>query len=69
MKNDNEMSNETNKNRSKKIKTAVTFTAEDLTALARYIGAGVVLLQTDHPVIPKIKAALSRLGLATPKGL
>lgn len=61
------MSNETSKNR--KQRTAVTFTADDLTALARYIGAGMVLLQTNHSVIPKIKAALSRLGLPTPKGL
>lgn len=49
-------------------KTAITFTADDLTALSRYVSAGVVLLQTKHPVITKIKAALTRLGLQTPKG-
>ncbi len=57
------------KKNSKKAKTAITFTADDLTALARYVSAGVVLLQTNHSVIPKIKAALTRLGLPTPKGL
>ena len=58
-----------NRGANQRAKTAITFTADDLTALARYVGAGVVLLQTGHPVIPKIKAALTRLGLPTPKGL
>ena len=63
-----EISND-KKNRKQKLKTAVTFTADDLTGLARLISAGTVLLQTSHPVVPKIKAALSRLGLPTPQGL
>lgn len=53
----------------KKLGTSITFTADDLTALARYVSAGLVFLQTGHPVIAKIKAALTRLGLPTPKGL
>lgn len=53
----------------KKLGTSITFTGEDLTALSRYVEAGVVLLQTSHPVIAKIKAALTRLGLSKPKGL
>lgn len=58
-----------NKISNKKLATTITFTGDDLTALSRYVGAGVVLLQTSHPVIPRIKAALTRLGLPVPKGL
>jgi len=49
--------------------TTITFTAEELTALARYVAAGSVLLQTDHPVTARIKTGLTRLGLPRPKGL
>ena len=56
-----------NKVASRKLGTTITFTAEELAALARYISAGVVLLQTSHPVISKVKAALTRLGMSTPK--
>ena len=49
--------------------TTLTFSADELTALSRYIAAGVVLLQTNHPVIGRIKGALTRLGLQNPKGL
>lgn len=57
-----------NKVANRKIATTITLTGDDLTALSRYVSAGVVLLQTKHPVITKIKAALTRLGLQTPKG-
>lgn len=49
--------------------TTITFNAEELAALARYVSAGVLLLQTSHPVISRLKAALTRVGLPTPKGL
>ncbi len=49
--------------------TTLTFSADELSALARYIAAGMVLLQTDHPVTGRIKGALTRIGLPTPKGL
>lgn len=52
----------------RKLGTSITFTADDLDALARYVSAGVVLIRTNHPVISKIKAALTRLGLSS-KGL
>lgn len=58
-----------NKISNRKLATTITFTGDDLTALARYVSAGVVLLQTTHPVIPRIKAALTRLGLPVPKGI
>ncbi len=47
----------------------MSFSAEDLTALARLVAAGQVLLQTRHPVVPRLKAALSRLKLPVPQGL
>ena len=52
-----------------KVGTTLTFSVEEMMALARYIAAGLVLLQTGHPVIGRVKGALTRLGLQTPKGL
>ena len=49
--------------------TTLTFSAEELSVLIRYIAAGTVLLQTTHPVIARIKGALTRIGLSTPKGI
>lgn len=49
--------------------TTLTFSAEELMAIVRYIDAGMVLLQTNHPVIARIKGALTRLGLKSPRGL
>lgn len=49
--------------------TTVTFTADELTALARYVSTGMVLLQTRHPVLSKIKSGMSRLDLTPPLGL
>jgi len=49
--------------------TTLTFTADELTALARYISAGMVLLQTSHPVLGRIRGGLTRLGLESPPGL
>ncbi len=49
--------------------TTVTFTAEDLAALGRLIGAGQVLLQTAPPVVGRLKAAMTRLGAPKTIGL
>ena len=56
-------------NNHRKKGTAITFTADEISALARFVAAGNLLLQTNHPVIARIKAALTRLGLPVPKGL
>ena len=55
--------------RPKRQVTTVSFTAEELTAMGRLMAAGIVVLQTSHRVKGKLKAALSRLGLASPQGL
>lgn len=52
-----------------KLGTTLTFSAEELMGLARYIAAGMILLQTKHSVVARIKGALTRLGLQSPKGL
>jgi hypothetical protein len=49
--------------------TTVTFTAEELAALGRLIGAGQVLLQATPPVVGHLKAAMTRVGVPTPVGL
>ena len=55
--------------REKRRATALTFSADELTALARHTSAGGVLLQGLHPVMSRFKAALTRLGLPSPMGL
>lgn len=56
---------------SRKLTTAVTFTASDLAALADYIAAGMVMLRisTPHRSVSKLKAAMSRLKVPSPRGL
>ncbi len=49
--------------------TTLTLEAEDLQGLARLISAGEVLLQMTHPVVARLKAAMTRMGLPAPKGL
>lgn len=49
--------------------TSLTLSGEDLSALARLVAGGKVLLQTTHPVMARLKAALTRLGLPVPQGL
>lgn len=51
-------------------RTRLSFTGKDLAELAKLIGAGQVLLQVQHapPVVARLKAALTRLGLPVPKG-
>lgn len=49
--------------------TTLTFTVEELMELAKYVAAGMVLLQVKPSVTTRIKSALSRLGLQPPAGL
>ena len=49
--------------------TVLTLTAEDLTGLARLVAGGRVLLQVTHPVVARLKEALTRMGLPIPQGL
>jgi hypothetical protein len=49
--------------------TTLTFSADDLTVLARLIAAGQIMVPTAAAVLPRLKAALTRLGVAVPKGL
>ncbi|GEM_PF-5286342 len=53
----------------KKPVTSITFTSDDLQALARYTAVGTIVLQTRHSVVSKLKAAFTRLGLSKPAGL
>lgn len=49
--------------------TTLTFSADELITLARYVSFGKILLQRDDSVISRIKGALSRLGMSSPEGL
>lgn len=52
-------------------RTSVSFSREDLMALARLVQAGQVLLADEPrpPVVARLKAAMTRLGLPVLKGL
>ncbi len=52
-------------------RTSISFTEEDLVALARLVQAGQVILQDTErpPVVARIKAAMTRLGITIPYGL
>jgi len=52
----------------KRTKTTVSLTKAELEQLAGLIAAGHVLLRNEPGVSPKLKAAMSRLGINT-KGL
>jgi len=52
-------------------RTSVSFSGEDLAALARLIQAGQILLR-DEPrpaVLARVKAAMTRLKVSVPHGL
>jgi hypothetical protein len=49
--------------------TAVSFSPEDLAALGRLLATGQVVLQEKHPVVARLKAAMTRLGVPIPTGL
>ena len=50
-------------------RTAVSFTAEELATLGRLLAAGQVMLQISPPVLSRLKAAMTRMHIAVPKGL
>ena len=58
-------------NLNRRLTTVVTFRADDLSALADYIAAGLVMLRitTPHQAVSKFKAAMSRLKVPAPRGL
>jgi hypothetical protein len=49
--------------------TAVSFSASDLADLGHLIAVGQAVLQTPAPVVARLKAAMTRLGVTIPKGL
>ena len=50
--------------------TKVQLSGDELVALGRFVAAGRVLLQADYPpVVARLKAAMTRLGVPVPKGL
>ncbi|HEY7065626.1 MAG TPA: hypothetical protein VII06_29395 [Chloroflexota bacterium] len=49
--------------------TRITLSTEDLSALARLLTVGQAVLQTRVPVVARLKAAMTRLGVPIPPGL
>lgn len=52
--------------------TAISFSGEDLLALGQLAAAGQVVLPPDGPIPPvlaRLKAAMTRLGVPVPRGL
>lgn len=49
--------------------TSITLSADDLSALARLLSVGQAVLQTRFPVVARLKAAMTRLGVPIPPGL
>jgi hypothetical protein len=56
------------KNKAKQ-STTLTFSEDDLVIIGRLLAAGQVMVPTSHPALAQIKAAMTRMGLPTPKGL
>lgn len=52
-------------------RTSISLSRDDLAALAKLVQAGQVLIQTEErpPVIARLKAAMTRLGMPVPHGL
>ena len=49
--------------------TSITLSADDLTALARLLAVGQAMVQQRFPVVARLKAAMTRLGVPVPPGL
>jgi hypothetical protein len=49
--------------------TAVTFSTQDLVELGHLIAVGQAVLQKRVPVVARLKAAMTRLGVRIPQGL
>ena len=55
-----------------KTATAITFSATDLETLGRLVAAGQAILGGHgpaHPIMARLKAAMTRLGVPVPRGL
>ncbi len=50
-------------------RTSIGLSAADLAALGRLVAVGQAVLQERPPVVGRLKAAITRLGLEMPKGL
>jgi hypothetical protein len=49
--------------------TSVSFSPDDLTDLGHLVAVGQAVLQKDAPIIARLKAAMTRMGIRVPKGL
>ena len=49
--------------------TSITLSTDDLAALARLLAVGQPLVQQRLPVVARLKAAMTRLGVPIPPGL
>jgi len=49
--------------------TAVSFSADDLAALGHLVAVGQAVLQKRPPVVARLKAAMTRMGVPLPDGL
>lgn len=50
--------------------TKITLSGADLAAIGKLMAAGRVLLQEDSPAVtPRLKAAMTRVGIPIPQGL
>jgi hypothetical protein len=49
--------------------TSVSFSATDLEDLGQLLAVGQAILQKPAPVVARLKAAMTRTGVVTPKGL
>ena len=49
--------------------TSVSFSADDLADLGILLAVGQSVLQKDAPVVPRLKAAMTRMDVKIPKGL
>jgi len=49
--------------------TSIAFTGDDLATVGRLLSIGQSVLPTKHPVLTRVKAAMTRMNLPAPKGL
>ncbi len=49
--------------------TALTFSEDELSALAQFVDVGQAVMQKHHPVAARIRGAMTRLGLTPPSAL
>jgi hypothetical protein len=49
--------------------TSVSFSAADLASVGRLLATGQAVLQERPPIVGRLKAAMTRLGVPVPTGL